>query len=93
MAVMTKLSKRERLIRLVNELPDSELTAAERYLEYLRNVGSDPVARALASAPYDDAPLTPEQIERLKIARAQAARGETISDADLWRELGHEPRS
>ena len=63
------------------------------YLEYLRNVGSDPVARALAAAPYDDEPLTPEDIEALKQADEQIVRGETISDAELWRELGHEPRS
>jgi DNA-binding transcriptional ArsR family regulator len=34
------------LHRLVEELPAQEIAAARRYLEYLRNIGSDPVMAA-----------------------------------------------
>ena len=45
---------------LVEELPDSELEVAKRYLEYLRNTSVDPVVQAIARAPYDDERVTSE---------------------------------
>jgi hypothetical protein len=44
---------RDALHRLVDELPESELTAAERVLHYLRAT-ADPVLRALLEAPLGD---------------------------------------
>jgi hypothetical protein len=51
---------REQIHRLVDELPDDELDAARRYLQYLRDQG-DPFARLLANAPFDDEETTPEE--------------------------------
>lgn len=50
------MTKRERLHSLVEDLPDQELHAALRFVEYLRRETSDPVARALREAPLEDEP-------------------------------------
>jgi hypothetical protein len=47
------MSARDSLHRLIDELPESELAAAERFLHYLRAT-ADPVLRALLEAPPDD---------------------------------------
>ncbi|MBI4493665.1 MAG: type II toxin-antitoxin system Phd/YefM family antitoxin [Chloroflexi bacterium] len=52
---------KERLHRLVDELPEREVQAAERYLEYLRRVGRGPVLRALLDASEDDEPETEDE--------------------------------
>lgn len=49
------MTVKERVRRLLDDLPDSELYAAERYLEYLRD-SRNPIARALDNAPLDDEP-------------------------------------
>jgi hypothetical protein len=41
---------KEDLYRLVDELPESELHAAKRYLEYLRNMGDPPASRPYGSS-------------------------------------------
>jgi hypothetical protein len=48
---------RDLLHRLIDELPESELAAAERFLQYLRAT-ADPVLRTLLDAPLDAAPET-----------------------------------
>src|SRR5918911_289979 len=45
------MTRKDRLHQLVDELPDDEVLAAQRYLEYLRDIGTDPVLRALVRAP------------------------------------------
>ena len=47
------MTTRDDLYRLVDELPENEIQAAKRYLEYLRSLG-DPVLKALLEAPDDD---------------------------------------
>ena len=71
------------LHRLVDELPGIELHTARRYLEYLRNVGNDPVYRAFMEAPLDDEPLTPEDIEAIREGEAEIARGDTVAWEDV----------
>jgi len=80
------------LHRLVEALPVHELHAAQRFLEYLHQLGGDPVLRALLETPEDDEPETPEEQAAVQEAREQLARGETIPDADLWQRLAHEPQ-
>ena len=79
------------LHQLIEELPESEWLAAERFLAYLRDM-ADPVRRALLTALWDDEPETDEEHQAVQEAREELARGETIPDAELWRRLGHEPR-
>ena len=63
-------SKRD-LHRLVDELPESELEIAARYLEYLRNL-ADPVLRVLLEAPVDDETITHDMAQALDEAKQQA---------------------
>ena len=81
----TEKTKQE-LHRLVSELPDSEVYAAKRYLEYLR-ASSDPVLAALLSAPEDDEPITPDEDEAAEQAWNDYLSGKTISAEDAKREL------
>jgi hypothetical protein len=70
------MSTRDSLHRLIDELPESELVAAERFLHYLRAT-ADPVLRALLEAPPDD--------ERRAV---HEARGELRTLEEVRRELG-----
>ena len=79
---------REELRRLVDELPENELKAARRYLEFIRDVGKDPVRWAAENAPLDDEPLTDEERERTARADEDFRRGPTTSMDELKRELG-----
>jgi len=77
------VTTKERLHRLVDELPDDELQAAERFLEYLRLTGRDPFLRALLEAPVDDEPLSTAEEAALAEAEEQLARGE----GQRWEEV------
>jgi len=77
---------RQTLHTLVDELPEPELIAARRYLEYLRQ-SADPVRRALEAAPPDDEPLTDDDLAAIREARAERAEGETLSHDELKRLL------
>jgi hypothetical protein len=61
------------------------LNAAERYLEYLRNAGSDPVIEAMRRAPLDDEPLTARGKRAIDKGRREAAAGRTLRDAEVRR--------
>ena len=78
---------RDMLHRLIDELPESELAAAERFLYYLRAT-TDPVLRALLEAPPDDEPETEEERRAVQEAREELARGEVWTLEDVRRELG-----
>ena len=78
------MTTRDRLYQLIDELPESELPAVERFLE----ARSDPVLRALMDAPIDDELETEQERAAIAEADAQIARGELIDDEDLWAELG-----
>lgn len=78
---------KERLHKLIDRIPEGEVHAAERFLEYLSSV-DDPVMRALMSAPEDDEPLTDEDREALEEGRRALAEGDVVSDEELRAELG-----
>lgn len=80
---------RERVHLLIDQLSEHELTTAERVLTKLRHE-NDPVSRALANAPIDDEPLTPEEEAALTEGYADLAAGRTVSDDELWRRLDHD---
>ena len=69
------MTTKEALHRLVDELPESILPEAERYLASLRD---DPVLRAFMEAPEDDELLTSEEIAAIEEGKAEIARGEGI---------------
>ena len=65
---MRNMATREDLHKLIEDLPEDELQAATRYLQYLRD-RYDPVLAALLDAPEDDEPET--EYERQAVAEAQ----------------------
>jgi len=87
------------LHRLVDELPESTQETAFRILRCLRDEAEgelaaaltdapeDPLLRALAAAPIDDEPETPEEAAAVQEAREELARGEFVTLEDLKREL------
>jgi hypothetical protein len=83
---ITAMTIKEDLYRLVDELPESELHAAKRFLEYLRNMG-DPMLQALMEAPYDDEPTTPEEDEGAREAWQEYLRGEARPWEEVRKEL------
>ncbi len=85
------MSAKEELHQLIDKLPEGELQAAQRFLEYLCNREGYGLLRALHEAPEDDEPEAPEEAAAVRKAREQLARGEVISDEELWKRLGHEP--
>ena len=55
------MATKDELHQLVDDLPESEMHAALRFLEYLRDQRNDPFVQALMDAPEDDEPDTPEE--------------------------------
>lgn len=87
MATLEHGDARREIISLIDGLPDSELHAVKRYVQYIRDL-QDPFLRALADAPWDDEPLTEEDRIAIPEAKDDIAAGRTISADDLKRELG-----
>jgi hypothetical protein len=93
LSVSRRTATKQRLIELIHALPDTEIVAAERFLEYLRDRGSDPLLRALDAAPPDDEPLTDEGMRAIREADEAIARGEESPWDDVRRRiLGAESR-
>ena len=76
------------LHRLIEELPDGEAHAARRFLEYLRNVGSDPLLKALMEAPEDDEPETEEERAAVAEAYEDIKAGRVVTMEEVKREFG-----
>ncbi|MDY7091672.1 MAG: hypothetical protein SX243_01735 [Acidobacteriota bacterium] len=81
------MTDKERLHSLVENLPDSEVHAALRFVEYLQREASDPVSKALQEAPYDDEPLTAEDLAELKAAERDLQEGRVVSHDKARRDL------
>ena len=78
---------RTTLHRLVDSLPEEDLTTAGRLLAGLA-LTADAVERALLLAPADDEPDTDDDDGGLTEARQALDRGEGISTEELRKELG-----
>ena len=83
----TATTAKAALHHLVDALPEGEVHAARRFLEYLRDTG-DPVLRAFMEAPEDDEPLTEKEIAAIEEAKEEIARGEVIT----WEQYRAEQR-
>ena len=75
----TNATTKERLHRLIDALPDSNLAATEEALASL----TDPILRAFLDAPEDDEPLAPEDISAIEQGKAEIERGELVP----WEEV------
>jgi hypothetical protein len=55
------MTVRDDLHQLIDVLPEDDLAAIRRYVEYLRSGATDAMLWALDNAPEDDEPSTPEE--------------------------------
>ena len=82
-----KTEVKTRLHWLVDKLPEEEVHAAERYLEYLAEQ-ADPLVTALSNAAEVDEPLTDDDRAALEEGRLALDAGDTVSDDELRSQLG-----
>jgi len=80
------LTTREKLHDLVDKLPNSELHAAERYLEFLFR-SQKTLPQILAEAPIDDEPETPEEAAAVAEAWEDVRAGRVVSHDEVKRRL------
>jgi thymidine phosphorylase len=76
---------REALHELVDRLPEPEILAAQRYLEYL---AASPAYRAALSAPKDDEVVTDGDALAIEKARAELGAGRVVPHDEILREFG-----
>ncbi len=76
---------RHTLHDLVDRIPEEELSAAQRFLEYL---AMSPAYRAAWSAPPDDEPVTAGDEAAIVRAREEIRTGKVVAHEDVLREFG-----
>jgi hypothetical protein len=76
---------RDTLHELVDRIPEEELPAARRFLEYL---AVSPAYRAALSAPADDEPVTEADAAAIAQARDEVFTGKVTSQEEILREFG-----
>jgi len=77
------MTKKEELRRLIDEIPEEELNSALRYLQFLRDLGEDPVITALNTAALDKEPLSDQEAEA-----SDATWNDYIDGKDTGKTLG-----
>ena len=81
------METRQALHTLVDELPEPELPAARRFLEYLRQQAPDPLRLMLDAAPLDDEPVTEDDLAAIREGFEEKVRGETVPHEEVKRLL------
>lgn len=87
---MIKTAIKKEIHQLVDKLPERDLHAAKRFLQYLASLKEreeDPVLKALKNAPWDDEPLTEEDIKALEEAHEDVKAGRIVSHEEAKRLL------
>jgi hypothetical protein len=69
---------------LIDRMAPGQVSAVVSLLEIML----DPLARTLASAPYDDEPVSQEEARQVDASKASLARGEGIPHEKVIAELG-----
>ena len=83
---MNEVSEKHHAHELIERLADSQLATAVRFLEFML---LDPVARAAATAPPDNEPVTEQDRQRFRDGQAWfGQRGKGIPMEDVLAELG-----
>jgi len=77
--------ERQVLHVLVDDLPDDELAAAKRFLEFLRSRSKDTLRLLLDEAPLEDEPATEEDLAAIRESFAEKARGDVVSQEEAER--------
>jgi len=76
---------RDALHDLIDRIPEEELPAARRFLEYL---AINPIHRAALLAPPDDEPVTEADATAIARAQEEVREGKVASHAEILREFG-----
>jgi len=76
---------RATLHQLIDRIPEEELAAAKRFLEYL---ATGPACRAALSAPPDDEPVTEADAAAIQLARDEIRTGKVVAHDEILREFG-----
>ena len=76
---------REGLHNLIERIPDAEVPAAQRFLEYLV---ISPALRAAQAAPPDDEPVTADDETAIARSQAEIEAGKVTSHEAVLREFG-----
>jgi len=76
---------RRALHDLIDRIPEAELAAAQRFLEYL---AVSPAYRAALSSPPDDEPVTEADAAAIAQAREEVRTGELVPHDEVLREFG-----
>jgi hypothetical protein len=80
------MSSRDSLHRLIDDLPETEISRAERVLEALKETADRPLY-TLENAPEDDEPETPEEAAAVAEAWREHEEGKGLTTEELKREL------
>jgi hypothetical protein len=75
---------KEHAHELIDRMAPGQVSAVVGLLEIML----DPVARAIANAPYDDEPVSEEEARDIAEGRAAYARGEAVSHDQVLAEFG-----
>ena len=78
---------RAELHELVDSLPEADLPAARRYLQFLRSGYTDMMEWALDTAPPEDEPTSPDEDVGAGEAWQEYVRGDTVCAEDAKRLL------
>ena len=81
------MTSRDSLHRLVDDLPETEITRAERLLEVLKET-AEPLLYSLENTPEDDEPETAEEATAVAEAWRDHREGKRLTTEELKRELG-----
>ena len=72
---------------LIDGMPPDELLVIKRFIQYVRDL-EDPFLRNLAEAPWDDEPLSDEDMAAIAEAEADIKAGRLIPHEEIMREFG-----
>jgi len=81
------VSRRERLLRLVDAMHEGELETVETFIEFVHEHG-DPVLRAFMNAPENDEPISPEEEEAVREGLEDVAAGRMHTLEEVKKEFG-----
>jgi hypothetical protein len=81
------MTTRESLHRLVDRIPEESLPVAERALADIAGELQVSLRQRLESVPFDDEPLTPEDIATIEAGWRSLRAGSGIPDDDLNQHL------
>jgi hypothetical protein len=82
-----KVAVRDEVREFLDTMPEEELIATKRYIEFLQSGYADMLQWLLDTAPEDDEPTIPEEDAAAAEAWAEFERGEGISADEIKRTL------